>query len=75
VHPDQPMRNHGSNPEGHFGRGPVEISLISAVRTHALCTHAQDHLVGPPQLAHRQEPQLRGHVSARTPCTRMRTQR
>jgi hypothetical protein len=26
----------------HFGRGPVEISLISAVRTHALCVHTQE---------------------------------
>ena len=31
-------------PEGHFGRGPVEICLISAVRTHALCVHTQDRL-------------------------------
>jgi hypothetical protein len=30
------------HPEEHFGRGPVEISLISAVRTHALCVHTQE---------------------------------
>jgi len=34
------------HPEEHFGRGPVEISLISAVRTHALYVHTQDHLGG-----------------------------
>jgi len=75
VHPNQPMRNRGSNPEEHFGRGLAAILLISALHTHAFCTHAQDHLVRPPQLAHRQEPQLSGHVSARTPCTHMRTNR
>ena len=37
--PDGMPRQH---PEEHFGRGPVEISLISAVPTHALCTHTQD---------------------------------
>ncbi len=34
------------HPGDHFGRGPVEISLISAVRTHALCVHTQDCLGG-----------------------------
>jgi len=37
--PDGMPRQH---PEEHFGRGPVEISLISAVRTHALCVHTQE---------------------------------
>jgi len=34
--PDEIPRQHS---EEHFGRVPVEISLISAVRTHARCVH------------------------------------
>jgi len=34
---------------------------------HALCTHTQDHLAGPPQLAHRREPAAqRPHCTAHT---------
>jgi hypothetical protein len=39
---ERPTRCRDSTPRDHFGRGPVEISLISAVRTHALCMHTQD---------------------------------
>jgi hypothetical protein len=45
----------------------IEISLISAVHTHALCTRTQRHLAGPPQLAHRREPAAqRPHCTAHT---------
>jgi hypothetical protein len=55
------------HPEEHFGRGPVEISLIRAVHMHALCTRTQRHLAGPPQLVHRRGTAAhRPHLVART---------
>ena len=62
--PDAMPRQH---PEEHFGRGQVEISLISAVRTHALCVHTQDCFGGRHQRAGRRGTAAhRPHLAART---------
>jgi len=55
------------HPKVHFGRGPVGISLIRAVRTHALCTHTQEGLGGRRPTAIRHEPAAqRRHLAAHT---------
>ena len=51
--PDAMPRQH---PKVHFGRGPVGISLIRAVRTHALCMHTQGGIGGRRPTAIRHEP-------------------
>jgi hypothetical protein len=67
ARPDRPTGCHGSTPREHFGRGPVEISLISAVRTHALCVHTQDRLGGRHRRASRRGTAAHlAHLAART---------
>ncbi len=46
ARPERSTRCHGSTPRTTSGTTTVEISLISAVRTHALCVHTQDCLGG-----------------------------
>jgi len=62
--PDGMSRQH---PEDTSLPGPVEISLISAVRTHALCVHTQDRLGGRHRRASRRGTAAHlAHLAART---------
>jgi hypothetical protein len=56
THAEITRRDATAAPQVHFGRGPVAISLIRAVRTHALCMHTQEGLGGRRPTAIRHEP-------------------
>ncbi len=63
--PDAMPRQH---PEDHFGSGLIEISLISAERTHALGMHAQEGLGERRPMAIRHEPPAHRPPVAAPPC-------
>jgi len=68
LRPDRPAGCHHSTPRTVTPAAvTVEISLISAVRTHALCVHTQDHLGGRHRRADRRGTAAhRPHLVART---------
>ncbi len=75
ARPDRPTRCRGSTLKTASGAVPVEISLISAVRTYALCVHTQEPLGGGRRPACRHETPAHRPPTSRTPCVGMRTAR